>query len=791
MTVRAQYTRGHRRAARRSPGYLEEEGVPGRLAHRDLRGAAPRGPQLALGRRADLPAHRQAPGAQGHRDRRPAQAGAAPGLPVAGLGRRAGRTSSSSPMQPNEGVSLSLGAKIPGASMRIRPVNMEFLYGTAFMSQSPEAYERLILDAMRGDATLFTRNDEVDAQWSIIDPILQAWDAGHDAPLPTYAAGTPGPEEADALLGDGRPLAGRCERDEVWRERDTTPGARSRRRCATCSPSATTRTHAFVPARVLNLVVVVDREFRGEIENRLERVGRYHPSRLVLCAVEHGRADARRVGGDRHRRRRAAARAHRGRARARRARRSAPRHLRQARHDRRPAAGLRPGDDGVVAARARRGASTRCAGSRRSCSSTPRTSPTCAARSTRAAELAERRVRRRPRVAALDAVARARRGRVRPAGAARRAATAIAAVTVRHRAGLARRRRCCSAAGCPRGWAGSPTRWSQRGDALQRPRARAAGRTSRSRSSRSTMNAPGLAGVTIETAAGEAVSLDRAPGGLAARAPRARRRASRRGRCSAPRAARAASSARASARRCCAIRPMVPRWRAPGRWCRERQHRGPRRSRRRAVAELLVQARRRSHRRSPAARRRKRAYELAAARARRLERRDGLVQRRALRAARPRALELRDGGCGAGCRRSPAPPTVHADGGRARATRRGRRGRMREQLGDDPQLRPHAARPRARTHTLPRCSRTGRRSTSADRLVVGVPEAGLEPFVPRISLTLPAINARAQKVFLVTGADKAEAVRRAFGDAPDPELARGARAAGRRALRSTPPRPGR
>ncbi len=57
--------------------------------------------------------------------------------------------------------------------MRIRPVNMEFLYGTAFMSQSPEAYERLILDAMRGEATLFTRNDEVDAQWSIIDPILE------------------------------------------------------------------------------------------------------------------------------------------------------------------------------------------------------------------------------------------------------------------------------------------------------------------------------------------------------------------------------------------------------------------------------------------------------------------------------------------------------------------------------------------------------------------------------------------------------------------------------------------
>ncbi|MDQ4040720.1 MAG: glucose-6-phosphate dehydrogenase [Actinomycetota bacterium] len=106
-------------------------------------------------------------------------------------------------VQPNEGVSLSLGAKIPGASMRIRPVNMEFLYGTSFMSQSPEAYERLILDAMRGDATLFTRNDEVDAQWSIIDPILRLWDEGRPA-LAEYEAGTPGPAEAGALIGDGR-----------------------------------------------------------------------------------------------------------------------------------------------------------------------------------------------------------------------------------------------------------------------------------------------------------------------------------------------------------------------------------------------------------------------------------------------------------------------------------------------------------------------------------------------------------------------------------------------------------
>ncbi|WP_309233828.1 glucose-6-phosphate dehydrogenase [Conexibacter sp. W3-3-2] len=102
-------------------------------------------------------------------------------------------------MQPNEGVSLSLGAKIPGTRMRIRPVQMDFQYGTAFVSQSPEAYERLIMDAMRGDATLFTRNDEAEAQWRICDPIVSTWEAT-PGPLPQYEAGSQGPVEAASLL---------------------------------------------------------------------------------------------------------------------------------------------------------------------------------------------------------------------------------------------------------------------------------------------------------------------------------------------------------------------------------------------------------------------------------------------------------------------------------------------------------------------------------------------------------------------------------------------------------------
>jgi glucose-6-phosphate 1-dehydrogenase len=105
-------------------------------------------------------------------------------------------------VQPDEGVSVSVGAKIPGARMRIRPVHMEFHYGTSFVSQSPEAYERLILDAMRGEATLFTRNDEIEALWGIIDPILTAWHEDTSSDIPQYEPGSQGPEEAEQLLDE-------------------------------------------------------------------------------------------------------------------------------------------------------------------------------------------------------------------------------------------------------------------------------------------------------------------------------------------------------------------------------------------------------------------------------------------------------------------------------------------------------------------------------------------------------------------------------------------------------------
>ena len=109
-------------------------------------------------------------------------------------------------IQPDEGISLRMQAKMPGTSFRIEPVKMDFHYGTSFGKASPEAYERLLLDAMSGDATLFARRDEVEEAWAFIDAIENAWVAKKDAPgLFFYPAGSWGPQEADDLLArDGR-----------------------------------------------------------------------------------------------------------------------------------------------------------------------------------------------------------------------------------------------------------------------------------------------------------------------------------------------------------------------------------------------------------------------------------------------------------------------------------------------------------------------------------------------------------------------------------------------------------
>lgn len=105
-------------------------------------------------------------------------------------------------IQPDEHVSIKLAAKVPGSGMHLRPVTMDFSYGTAFLSTSPEAYERLITDALRGDAMLFTRADEVEAQWAVMDPILTAW-ASSPSPPDEYPAGSDGPKTQRRILLPG------------------------------------------------------------------------------------------------------------------------------------------------------------------------------------------------------------------------------------------------------------------------------------------------------------------------------------------------------------------------------------------------------------------------------------------------------------------------------------------------------------------------------------------------------------------------------------------------------------
>jgi len=109
-------------------------------------------------------------------------------------------------IQPDEGIGLRFVAKVPGPTMTLRPVTMDFRYGSTFGGSGPEAYERLILDAMLGDPTLFARADEVNAAWRFITPILDAWSkAPPPASIPSYGAGTWGPSAATELIErDGR-----------------------------------------------------------------------------------------------------------------------------------------------------------------------------------------------------------------------------------------------------------------------------------------------------------------------------------------------------------------------------------------------------------------------------------------------------------------------------------------------------------------------------------------------------------------------------------------------------------
>jgi glucose-6-phosphate 1-dehydrogenase len=117
-------------------------------------------------------------------------------------------------IQPDEGITLTFGAKAPGPIHQVEPVSMEFSYAKTFGGEPPEAYERLLLDCMMGDATLFTRSDEVLAAWSFTTNILEGWATQNLKNLPVYEAGTWGPPGSDEFI----------EKDgNTWRNLDQPP----------------------------------------------------------------------------------------------------------------------------------------------------------------------------------------------------------------------------------------------------------------------------------------------------------------------------------------------------------------------------------------------------------------------------------------------------------------------------------------------------------------------------------------------------------------------------------------
>jgi glucose-6-phosphate 1-dehydrogenase len=200
-TARGQYTAGWQ-GGEQVPGYLEEEGIPP-----DSRTETYAAIRLGVDTRrwAGVPFYLRA----GKRlPRRMTEIALmfqrAPHLPFSATDtKELGHNALVVRVQPDEGVTVRFGSKVPGSAMEVRDVNMDFAYGESFTESSPEAYERLLLDVLIGDPPLFPRHREVELSWMVLDPIEEFW-AAYTKPEP-YAAGTSGPPSADALMArDGR-----------------------------------------------------------------------------------------------------------------------------------------------------------------------------------------------------------------------------------------------------------------------------------------------------------------------------------------------------------------------------------------------------------------------------------------------------------------------------------------------------------------------------------------------------------------------------------------------------------
>ena len=199
--VRGQYGPG-RIGGEKVVGYRQEPGVNPGLHYRNLRRAQAADRELALGGRSLLPAGRQAPGQSKpprspcSSSNRPCDCSKAPArIPPNLIILR---------IQPDEGITLRFSAKQPGPATRVRDVHMDFRYSTAFGMASANAYERLLLDCMLGDPTLFASDGFVEQGWSLLTPILEAWKSNPPTDFPNYAAGTWGPDAADKLMDYGQ-----------------------------------------------------------------------------------------------------------------------------------------------------------------------------------------------------------------------------------------------------------------------------------------------------------------------------------------------------------------------------------------------------------------------------------------------------------------------------------------------------------------------------------------------------------------------------------------------------------
>jgi glucose-6-phosphate 1-dehydrogenase len=200
-TARGQYAAGWQ-GGRRVTGFLEEDGIPA-----DSRTETYAAVRLSVDTRrwAGVPFYLRT----GKRlTRRMTEIALlfqrAPHLPFAATDtKELGQNALVIRVQPDEGVTVRFGSKVPGSAMEVRDVNMDFAYGESFTESSPEAYERLILDVLIGDPPLFPRQEEVELSWRILDPIEQFW--AENTKPDQYRSGSAGPASADALMArDGR-----------------------------------------------------------------------------------------------------------------------------------------------------------------------------------------------------------------------------------------------------------------------------------------------------------------------------------------------------------------------------------------------------------------------------------------------------------------------------------------------------------------------------------------------------------------------------------------------------------